>query len=169
VIRPARADDADALRALDAETWSPLVSPGPPPDAGRLFFGAGLEPGDVLVAEVDGAVAGYAALGTPTPLESNRHVAYVRGLAVSPAHRGQGVGRALVEAAAAAAVARGARRLTLRVLAPNTAARALYESCGFAVEGVLRGEFRLEGRYVDDVLMARELPAGPLSEADPAR
>jgi ribosomal protein S18 acetylase RimI-like enzyme len=169
VIRPARADDADALRALDAETWSPLASPGPPPAAGRPFFGAGLEPGDVLVAETDGAVAGYAALGTPTPLESNRHVAYLRGLAVLPAQRGRGVGRALVEAAAAAAAARGARRLTLRVLAPNTAARALYESCGFAVEGVLRGEFRLEGRYVDDVLMALELPARPLSEADPAR
>jgi RimJ/RimL family protein N-acetyltransferase len=41
------------------------------------------------------------------------------------------------------------------VLGPNAAARALYESCGFTVEGVLREEFLLDGQYVDDVLMAR--------------
>jgi len=35
--------------------------------------------------------------------------------------------------------------------------RRLYESCGFVVEGVLRGEFHVDGRDVDDVLMARAL------------
>jgi ribosomal protein S18 acetylase RimI-like enzyme len=166
VIRPARPDDGPALRALDVQTWSPDVTPGGPPEPGREFFARGLEPADVLVAEVDGAVAGYVALGHPTPLESNRHVLHVRGLAVSPEHRGQGLGRALMEAAERAARARGARRLTLRVLGPNTPARALYESCGFAVEGVQRGEFLLAGSYVDDVLMA--LPLAP-SVADRAR
>ena len=67
-------------------------------------------------------------------------------------------------AAVREAGSRGARRLTLRVLAPNTAARGLYEACGFTVEGVLREEFLLEGRYVDDVLMALDL--GPGAEAD---
>jgi ribosomal protein S18 acetylase RimI-like enzyme len=152
VIRPARADDGPALRALDAETWSPLVTPGPPPAPDAAF-----DVDDVLVYEVDGEVAGYVALGAPTPLASNRHVVYVRGLAVAPAHRGRRIGRALVEAGVAAARDRGARRLTLRVLAGNAPARALYESCGFVVEGVQRGEFLLDGRYVDDVLMARDL------------
>ena len=46
---------------------------------------------------------------------------------------------------------------TLRVLGPNATARALYERAGFVVEGVLREEFHLDGRYVDDVLMARDL------------
>ena len=55
------------------------------------------------------------------------------------------------------AASRGARRLTLRVLGPNAVARGLYEACGFTVEGVLREEFLLDGRYVDDVLMALEL------------
>ncbi|NED74569.1 GNAT family N-acetyltransferase, partial [Streptomyces sp. SID9944] len=49
----------------------------------------------------------------------------------------------------------GARRITLRVLGHNTPARRLYESEGYAVEGVLPGEFLLEGAYVDDVLMGR--------------
>jgi RimJ/RimL family protein N-acetyltransferase len=157
VIRPARADDGPALRALDAATWSWLASPAPPPAADAPFFAGDLEPGDVLVADVDGAVAGYVALGAATPLESNRHVVLVRGLAVAPAHRGRGIARTLMTAALAAARDRGARRVTLRVLAENAAARAVYESCGFAVEGVLRGEFLLDGRYVDDVLMARAL------------
>ena len=64
-----------------------------------------------------------------------------------------------MDAAVDAATARGARKLTLRVLASNAIARALYESCGFEVEGILREEFLLEGRYVDDVLMARHLRA----------
>ena len=79
------------------------------------------------------------------------------GVAVDPALRGRGVGRALVEAAAAEAARRGARRLTLRVLGPNLVAQRLYDSCGFVVEGVLRGEFHLDGEDVDDVLMARAL------------
>jgi ribosomal protein S18 acetylase RimI-like enzyme len=157
VIRPARASDEAALRALDITTWWWVVSPAPPPAPDAPFFHHDLEPADVLVAEVDGAVAGYVALGRATPFESNRHVLYVRGLTVAPAHRRHGVGRALIEAAVAAARQRGARRLTLRVLGENAPARALYESCGFVVEGVLRGEFLLDGRYVDDVLMALDL------------
>lgn len=51
----------------------------------------------------------------------------------------------------------GARELTLRVLAANSHARRLYESNGCTIERVLRGEFHLEGRDVNDVLMARQL------------
>jgi RimJ/RimL family protein N-acetyltransferase len=43
------------------------------------------------------------------------------------------------------------------VLETNTRARRLYEAAGFEVEGVLRDEFLLAGRYVDDLLMARDL------------
>ncbi len=150
MIRPARADDEAAVRALDAATWSVDVTPSPRSAAPIPVDG-------LLVAEEAGEVVGYVALGRPTRLESNRHVADIRGLAVAPAHQGRGLGRALVEAALAAARERGARKVTLRVLGPNTAARALYESCGFVVEGVRRGEFLLDGRYVDDVLMARHL------------
>jgi RimJ/RimL family protein N-acetyltransferase len=45
----------------------------------------------------------------------------------------------------------------LRVLETNSRARLLYEAGGFEVEGVLHGEFMLAGRYVDDLLMARDL------------
>lgn len=157
-IRPARSgDDAAALKALDAATWSPIVTPGPRPSAEAPFFGPDDDPGNYLVAVLDGTVAGYVKLGPPTPLESNKHVLMIKGLAVDPARRRCGVARALIEAAAAEASKREARRLTLRVLGPNTGAQALYESCGFEVEGIQREEFLLDGQYVDDVLMARRL------------
>ncbi len=90
-------------------------------------------------------------------MPTNAHVLQIRGLAVAEEARGRGTGRALVRAAVAEARRRGARRITLRVLGPNTVARTLYASEGFAVEGVLPGEFHLDGRYVDDVLMGQSL------------
>jgi ribosomal protein S18 acetylase RimI-like enzyme len=156
-IRAATAHDDAALAALDQATWSSLASPAPPPRPGSAFLVPQIRPEDVLVAVVDDEVAGYVQLGPATPVDSNRHVLMIRGLAVDPARRGRGIGRRLVDAAVREAAARGARRLTLRVLEPNAAARALYEAAGFVVEGVLREEFRLDGRYVDDILMARDL------------
>jgi ribosomal protein S18 acetylase RimI-like enzyme len=157
-IRAATAADDPALAALDQLTWSWESSPAPAPPPGTPFFdpGAG-RPEDVLVAESAGTVVGYVHLGPPTSVPSNRHVLMVRGLVVDPARRGEGIGRRLVDAAVAEARARDARRLTLRVLAPNTAARGLYETAGFVVEGVFHEEFLLEGRYVDDVFMALDL------------
>jgi RimJ/RimL family protein N-acetyltransferase len=67
------------------------------------------------------------------------------------------VARALLHAAIAEARRAGACRITLRVLGHNAAARDLYADCGFEIEGVLRGFFRLDGRSVDDVLMALPL------------
>lgn len=63
----------------------------------------------------------------------------------------------LVAAAVDEARRRGARKVSLRVLAPNARARSLYEACGFLVEGVLHHEFRLNDKYVDDLYMARYL------------
>jgi ribosomal protein S18 acetylase RimI-like enzyme len=92
-----------------------------------------------------------------TPLVSNQHVKMINGLAVDPDHQGAGVGRTLIEAAVERARQQGARKVSLRVLGDNAIARRLYERCGFVVEGVLKGEFLLEGRYSDDIFMARHL------------
>jgi RimJ/RimL family protein N-acetyltransferase len=83
----------------------------------------------------------------------------ITGLAVDPGVQRTGVGGRLLAAAVEFATARGARRLRLRVLAPNAAARALYAQSGFVIDAVLPEEFLIDGRYVDDVLMSRELVA----------
>ncbi|MFE4872649.1 GNAT family N-acetyltransferase [Streptomyces sp. NPDC056682] len=158
LIRTALPADDDALSVLTREVWSPLhaVAPRPVPPY-EPFFDDRHQPADFLVAEVDGAVAGYIRVAAPTPLACNRHVRQVQGLEVAESARGRGVGRALLRGAYEACRRQGATRITLRVLGHNAPARALYESEGFAVEGVLPGEFLLDGAYVDDVLMGRSL------------
>ncbi|ALC23617.1 GNAT family N-acetyltransferase [Streptomyces pristinaespiralis] len=158
-IRPARRDDDAELGELDRAAWSPVHAvtprPEPPYDA---FFDANHRPEHFLVAEdAHGAILGYIRLVPPTPLACNRHVRQIQGLAVAERARGRGVGRALLRAACEEARRQGAVRITLRVLSHNAPARALYEAEGFVVEGVLPGEFHLDGRYVDDVLMGRSL------------
>ncbi|WP_328668676.1 GNAT family N-acetyltransferase [Streptomyces sp. NBC_00328] len=157
-IRHATLDDEDALGRIDRDTWSTLhaVMPRPRPPY-EPFYSERFGPRDHVVAELDGRLVGYIRLGFPTRLACNAHVRQILGLAVADEARGAGVGRALLRAAGEEARRQGARRITLRVLGHNTPARALYESEGFVVEGVLPGEFLLDGAYVDDVLMGRPL------------
>ncbi|MEV7405934.1 GNAT family protein [Streptomyces sp. NPDC091267] len=162
-VRPAGFPDEAALGELDRAGWSTLhaVQPRPlPPYA--PFFDDRHRPEDFLVAEAPDAtgavrIAGYTRLVPPSPLACNAHVRQIQGLAVADWARGRGLARALLRAAFAAARQDGANRMTLRVLGHNAPARALYESEGFVVEGVLPGEFFLNGRYADDVLMGRRL------------
>jgi ribosomal protein S18 acetylase RimI-like enzyme len=156
-IRAARPDDVAALAAIDAVTWTTATSPAGVPTEPRPFFRADEDPTDTVVAVLDGVVVGYAKLRNPLLVPSHAHVLEINGLAVDPGVAGQGIGRALVEAAVAEAERRGARKVSLRVLGTNSAARRLYARCGFVEEGVLRAEFLLDGRYVDDVFMARFL------------
>jgi ribosomal protein S18 acetylase RimI-like enzyme len=159
-VRAPKPGDERALAALDRATWTTLTSPAPlPPEPDSRFFNEKIDIRDVLVAELDGQVAGYIRLGRVFPIAASDHVLMISGIAVDPAFQRRGVGRTLLDAAVAEARARGVRRLTLRVLAHNEAAVRLYEQGGFAVEGVLRGEFFLDGRYVDDLLMALDLTA----------
>lgn len=156
-IRTSDVQDESALLALDASTWSPDVTPAPAREPGSTFFNDRTRPEDVLVADADGRVVGYVMLHESIPLASHSHVLEINGLAVDPAHQGHGVGRRLVQEAKREAQRRGARKLSLRVLSQNVSARRLYESSGFAVEGVLKAEFVLQGQLIDDVLMAWHL------------
>ncbi len=79
----------------------------------------------VFVAEQEGTVIGCVAVSGTPPVISN--------LAVHPAHRRRGVGRALLAAAEAFAAAHGAARVLLDVRADNEAAVTLYATTGYRV------------------------------------
>ncbi|HEX4199748.1 MAG TPA: GNAT family N-acetyltransferase [Caulobacteraceae bacterium] len=143
-IRGARPDDAPDLGRLGAllvkvhHEFDPdrFVAPGPGTERGYGGFLAGqLDRKDiiVLVAEQQGAVLGYAYAG----LEGNDWMA-LRGpagviydLVVDPAHRRQGIGRRLLEAAVETLSVRGAPRFLLSTAARNETAQKLFESAGF--------------------------------------
>lgn len=73
-------------------------------------------------------------------------------VAVGDAHRGRGVGAALLDAALAAAAGSGVRTLFLEVRESNRAARALYTSRAFLEVGRRRRYYRAP---VEDALLLR--------------
>jgi len=156
LIRAATEADERPLKRLEHSTWSPEVSSIPPWDGGGEFF-AERAPQDVVVATREQVPVGFVKLRRASDLQSNGHVLQLAGMAVAPSHWRQGIGYRLVTAATHVARNRGAQRLSVHVLATNTAALRLYSVCGFSVDGTLAREFLLEGKHVDDVLMALPL------------
>jgi len=99
---------------------------------------------------------------TVEPRERTRHKALLVGMYVQPGERGQGLGRALVLAALAAARQRpGLRLVQLTVTQGNDAALALYERCGFRRFGLEPMAVALGERFLDKLHLWR-----PLAEAD---
>ncbi len=87
----------------------------------------------VLVAERDGDVIGYTYAGVEgTDYMSLRGPAGVLyDIVVDPAHRGQGVGRMLLDATLDALNARGAPRVVLSTAEQNHSAQRLFDRAGF--------------------------------------
>jgi ribosomal protein S18 acetylase RimI-like enzyme len=99
------------------------------------FLGSQLDEPNIiiLVAERDEQVVGYTYAG----VEGNDYMA-LRGPAgaiydiiVDPAHRGQGIGRMLLDATIEALKARGAPRVVLSTAERNAAAQRLFDRAGF--------------------------------------
>jgi GNAT superfamily N-acetyltransferase len=84
---------------------------------------------DLFVGVVDDEVVGnlwlYTAPGQPV------RTTFIYDIEVLEPHRGRGLGRALLEAAETWCAEHGSSSVRLNVFAPNTTARALYESAGY--------------------------------------
>jgi ribosomal protein S18 acetylase RimI-like enzyme len=143
-IRPATPADAPALGRLGKllvaqhHAFDPnrFISAGEDTEGayGRFLAGQiGRSDVLILVAEVDGQVAGYAYAG----LEGNDYMALrgpagvVYDLVVDPARRRQGIGRQLLDATLAALTDRGAPRVVLSTAEGNHLAQQLFSSVGF--------------------------------------
>jgi GNAT superfamily N-acetyltransferase len=130
-IRDARAADADAVARLLTALGYPTGAEAVESRLERLTV-----VGDrVIVAELDGEVVGLAHLQVSPALERDRPAAKLGALVVDDAHRGHGVGRALVEAAEAEARLRGCELLFLTTAERRDDAHAFYASVGFEHTG----------------------------------
>ncbi|HHJ07279.1 MAG TPA: GNAT family N-acetyltransferase [Anaerolineae bacterium] len=89
---------------------------------------------DVLVADWHGEVVGFLALCFVSTLTNPR--AWIDDVAVSPAHRRQGIGRALIEAAVQRASRRGVTHLFLDTSRSNPDTLEFYRACGFEDGGI---------------------------------
>ena len=130
-IRDALADDADAVAALLSQLGYP-TEPAAVAERLRRLRAVGDE---VVVAELDGRVAGLAQLHVSPALEHDGEAAKLRALVVDETHRGEGVGRALVEEMEARARARRCVLLFLTTAEHREGAHAFYRRMGLEHTG----------------------------------
>ncbi len=90
----------------------------------------------ILVAEVEGIIAGFAIVevfdAPPFEVLVPRRIVFIASMAVTESQRGKGSGRALVDAATAWGRAKGTTVLELVVWEFNQPARTFYERLGLA-------------------------------------
>jgi RimJ/RimL family protein N-acetyltransferase len=161
-VRPAEPGDAEALtrlaEAVSAEPEAWLISADGDwrsvGDERRYLKAVRRYPhAAVYVAErSDGAIIGRLSLARDTHPASS-HVADL-GLMVAVDARRQGVGQALLSAAADWARSNGVRKIELHVFPWNEPAIHLYERFGFEREGYRKAHYRRADEDVDAILMA---------------
>jgi ribosomal protein S18 acetylase RimI-like enzyme len=131
LVRLADADDAAAIGRLLYDFNREFDEPTPEPSALAERLRQLIEGGDTLVLLGGDGPDGLAVLRLRAAIWSAGLECYLAELYVAPASRGQGLGRALMEAALSQARLRGADSMDIGVDEPDLAARRLYESLGF--------------------------------------
>jgi len=142
LVRPGTAADRDFVADLAHRTAADSVAAfRRTPDAriheslDRLLDVLEEQSHVTLVAEIDGRPVGFLLMLDALPDEvTSMPQGFVAYMAVEPAARRRGAGRALLEAAEGEARRRSLPYMALMVTQENAAARALYESCGYFTE-----------------------------------
>ena len=107
-----------------------------------------------LVASADGKITGWAALSRVSPREAYAGVADVS-IYVAADARGQGYGRALLEALIVEAESNGIWMLQAGIFPENLASIKLHERCGFRLVGFRERVAKLNGTWRNTLLMER--------------
>jgi len=144
IIRPATPGDLSAIGRLGAllvglhHGFDPArFIPATPQTARSYASFLGTQLGErsvvVLVAVRDGEVLGYTYAGVEgfDYMSLRGPAGVLHDIVVDPAHRGQGLGRMLLDETLAALAALGAPRVVLSTAARNEAAQRLFERAGF--------------------------------------
>ena len=157
VRRASVADVGDVARVVAVVAPEGFLGAQPPVDVDerasrlRALLEAG-EPAAMWVLEDEGETVGYLALQESVPGVLSL------GMAILPQQRGQGGGRALLDAALEHAGEIGAHKISLEVWTDNARAIALYAGAGFDVEGLRRDHYRRQdGTLRSTLIMARRV------------
>jgi L-amino acid N-acyltransferase YncA/DNA-binding transcriptional ArsR family regulator len=156
-IRPLRARDWPAVRRIYAEgiaTGDATFETEPP---SRESLQAAWLPDHRWVAEVDGAVAGWAAAKQVSPRPVYAGVVETS-VYVGDGFRGRGVGKALIHRQVTAADAGGLWTLQTSIFPENRASLNLHHSAGFRTLAVRERIGRHHGTWRDTVLLERRGP-----------
>jgi GNAT superfamily N-acetyltransferase len=130
-IRRAGVADAGEVAGLLHDFNTEFSEPTPPVEVLAQRIRQLLEDGEVTVLLGGERPDGVALFRLRPSLWADGLDAYLEELYVAPPQRGEGIGRALLEGAMQAAREAGAIRMDLGTGETDTAARALYEGCGF--------------------------------------
>jgi len=117
-----------------------------------------------LVAEADGEIAGYAYAGPWRTKPAYRHTVE-DSVFVANGRTGRGLGRLLLARLLGACAESGTRQV-IAVIADTgeKASTALHEAFGFTVAGRLKAVGYKHGRWIDTLLMQRDLPLSLIAE-----
>jgi L-amino acid N-acyltransferase YncA len=112
----------------------------------------------VIVADVTApeTIVGWGSLNVFNPREAYRFVAEFS-VYVERAWRGKGVGSVLLERLIELARQHGFHKMVLSAFPTNASGVALYEKFGFRTVGIYREQGRLDGQWVDTVVMEKLL------------
>jgi phosphinothricin acetyltransferase len=159
-IRPARTEDAAVIASIYNQGMA---------DRGATFETEPRTAADIeakltapdafstLVAEADGEVIGWAGLSSYRPRTCYAGIAEFS-IYLDRTARGRGIGRQLLTALVEAARDDGCWKLVSRVFPFNAASRALCRACGFREVGIYEKHGRLDGEWLDVVIVERLIP-----------
>lgn len=156
LLRPATAADAAATAAIyndevaGSRVTFDLVTRTVEEQAEWLDARSGAL--EVVVAEIDGEIAGFASLSPYRDRPAYR-TTVEDSIYVHADHRGAGVGRALIEEIVGVARERGFHAVIARIVADHEASIRLHRGAGFQHVGVEREVGRKFGRWLDVAVM----------------
>ena len=156
LIRSSRMEDFEQLIEIEHSIWNYTNTPLPMKWESVNDYAEHFPPGSQFVAIVDGKVAGNMSVKYPTMLDCNRHVWEIA-IGTHPDYQGMGIGSHLLEFLTEEGKKFGIRKICLRVLSTNKPAISFYRKNGYKEQGVLKEEFYLNGQYVDDILMYKDI------------
>ncbi|GBG96907.1 GNAT family N-acetyltransferase [Lactococcus termiticola] len=155
-IRDIQPKDFADVADFENENWTGIATPVIMSSTAEQIMNKILREGRdyyLAVNDDDNQILGILDAGLRHPILASRHV-MTFGLIVAEDFREQGIAKALLKHFLEIARKEGFQKISMEVLAGNEPAISLYESFGFVLEGRQKKEFKIEGRYVDNLLYA---------------